>query len=198
MGDLTGLDDVHLARMLWAEDPDHGGRIKLTATLGLVRDYRNWWAAECKHLESGIVAVRASNGAPMYREQCLTCGFPFGQWIARAKVPNIQTVPEVSAYAFAEYEQSRLAEWRSVQVEHARQQLSASDNEYAQYLRSETWKLKRQKVLERAKGICEGCREREATQIHHLTYRHVQDEFLWELVAICDDCHNRVHLDGPK
>lgn len=31
---------------------------------------------------------------------------------------------------------------------------------------------------------------------HHLTYAHVTQEFLFELVAICGDCHARVH-DAP-
>ena len=193
MSDLSDLDEAHLARMLWAEDPDHGGRVKLAATPELVRDYREWMAAECRHGEQGVVAIRARNGAPMYREQCLSCGCPSGQWIAKAKVANVQNVPEVSPDAHAEYERGRFTEWRSTQAEHAREQLSAGDNEYAEYLRSKAWAGKRAKVLERAKGICEGCGERQATQVHHLTYEHVQDEFLWELVAICDECHERVH-----
>jgi hypothetical protein len=45
----------------------------------------------------------------------------------------------------------------------------------------------------RANNLCEGCGRRRAAQVHHLTYDHVFDEFLWELIAICDECHSRVH-----
>jgi 5-methylcytosine-specific restriction endonuclease McrA len=48
-------------------------------------------------------------------------------------------------------------------------------------------------VIERADGLCEGCRSAEAVHVHHLTYKHCGNEFLWELVAICRECHERVH-----
>ena len=32
-----------------------------------------------------------------------------------------------------------------------------------------------------------------ATQVHHLTYQHVFAEFAFELVAVCDECHARLH-----
>ena len=33
----------------------------------------------------------------------------------------------------------------------------------------------------------------EQTQCHHLTYENVGEEFLFELVALCSDCHERLH-----
>lgn len=59
------------------------------------------------------------------------------------------------------------------------------------------WARKRSLVLERANHTCEGCGIRRATQVHHLTYKHVYDEFLWELVATCDECHDRAHEQVP-
>ena len=67
---------------------------------------------------------------------------------------------------------------------------------YVDYLRSDHWQDTRRRVLQRASGFCEGCQQRRATQVHHLTYTHVGAEFLWELVAICDACHSRLH-DKP-
>jgi len=64
---------------------------------------------------------------------------------------------------------------------------------YAEYLTTEGWREKRRRVLRRARGICEGCGEAPAEQVHHLTYEHAGDEFLWELVAICRRCHARYH-----
>jgi 5-methylcytosine-specific restriction endonuclease McrA len=65
---------------------------------------------------------------------------------------------------------------------------------YKQYLQSEAWRRRRELVLRRALGICEGCGQASATEVHHLTYDHVGNEFLWELVAICRDCHERYHV----
>jgi 5-methylcytosine-specific restriction endonuclease McrA len=50
-------------------------------------------------------------------------------------------------------------------------------------------------VLQRANGHCEGCGQRKAVQVHHLTYEHVGQEFLWELRAVCSECHDRLHPD---
>jgi 5-methylcytosine-specific restriction endonuclease McrA len=66
--------------------------------------------------------------------------------------------------------------------------------EHAKYLQTDAWKAKRAKVLERAKGICEGCLERPATQVHHVTYEHWKDELLFELVAVCRSCHLKAHV----
>lgn len=54
---------------------------------------------------------------------------------------------------------------------------------------------KRARVLLRAGRKCEGCGE-EATQVHHLTYEHVFEEFLFELIAVCRGCHERLHDHG--
>jgi 5-methylcytosine-specific restriction endonuclease McrA len=65
--------------------------------------------------------------------------------------------------------------------------------DYRAYLRSDHWLDIRRRVLQRAQGLCEGCLRRRATQVHHLTYAHAGAEFLWELVAVCEQCHARVH-----
>jgi hypothetical protein len=51
------------------------------------------------------------------------------------------------------------------------------------------------KVLARAHGLCEGCGERTATQVHHLSYKRVFDEMLFDLVAVCDACHDKLHAE---
>jgi 5-methylcytosine-specific restriction endonuclease McrA len=66
-------------------------------------------------------------------------------------------------------------------------------NVYKDYLKSDKWKFIRRKVLTRANYTCEGCFDARATEVHHLHYKHVYNEFLWELVAICSDCHRRYH-----
>lgn len=65
--------------------------------------------------------------------------------------------------------------------------------QYADYLDSQEWSEKRQLVMERAGDLCEGCRQSEAAEVHHLTYENVTREFLFELVAMCADCHDRWH-----
>jgi hypothetical protein len=65
--------------------------------------------------------------------------------------------------------------------------------EYNEYLLSERWAKKREKVIARCKGVCEGCMENPVEHVHHLTYTHVFNEMLFELVGVCRECHNKIH-----
>jgi 5-methylcytosine-specific restriction endonuclease McrA len=56
------------------------------------------------------------------------------------------------------------------------------------------WRAKSQAVLRRENYVCQGCGGR-ATQAHHLTYEHAFNEFLFELVAVCEECHAQLHAD---
>lgn len=66
---------------------------------------------------------------------------------------------------------------------------------YRNYLLTPAWRFKRRLVLARCNGKCEGCAGRPATEVHHLTYDHVGDELLYELVGLCENCHKKAHGD---
>ena len=87
------------------------------------------------------------------------------------------------------------ARWQQIQSEREREQREWWAK-YDAYLQTEKWRRKSLATIKRAGGVCEGCGVRKATQAHHLTYRHVFDEFLWELRAVCGACHDRAHEDA--
>lgn len=66
---------------------------------------------------------------------------------------------------------------------------------YNRYLESPEWKAKRRAVLERDSFVCQGCQNARATQVHHLTYKRKGREMLFDLVAVCDDCHCEIHAE---
>jgi hypothetical protein len=68
--------------------------------------------------------------------------------------------------------------------------------DYYQYLSTPEWRSIRQRVIRRAGGVCEGCGEREATIVHHLTYQRRGKEFLLDLIAVCRECHDLIHKKG--
>jgi hypothetical protein len=68
--------------------------------------------------------------------------------------------------------------------------------QYNEYLLTPAWRARRARVLHRAGNMCEGCGERPATQVHHLTYERFRHEMLFDLVAICNPCHAAIH-SGP-
>jgi 5-methylcytosine-specific restriction endonuclease McrA len=69
---------------------------------------------------------------------------------------------------------------------------------YRDYLKSPKWWLIRDLVLKRDKRLCQGCLTNEATQVHHLTYRHLFNEFMFELISVCSACHQRLHGPDPQ
>jgi hypothetical protein len=69
---------------------------------------------------------------------------------------------------------------------------------YHAYMQSAEWKRKRMLVLKREDFWCESCRERPATTAHHLTYAHVGHEPLFELKAICGECHKQLTDEDRK
>ena len=64
---------------------------------------------------------------------------------------------------------------------------------YNDHLSSEKWRELRSLVIDRAGGVCEGCRKRQIEQVHHKTYAHLGNEFCFELIGLCKDCHTRYH-----
>lgn len=137
-----------------------------------------------------------SNGAIQIRRQCLICGYILGN--PRKKEYGDDLLPSTDPDAYSQYIENREAELEKITQKHALLQYQRETSwfrNYNAYLESDAWKAKRILVFKRAGGICEGCGEAPATQVHHQTYAHVGNEFLFELVALCDECHNRLHAE---
>src|SRR5262249_54978782 len=64
--------------------------------------------------------------------------------------------------------------------------------DYDAHMNSETWRAK-SLAVRRRNPICEGCGLNPSTQAHHETYENFGDEFLFQLRAVCDECHARLH-----
>lgn len=67
------------------------------------------------------------------------------------------------------------------------------------YLLSDHWKRTRDEHMELAEGKCEMPRcYNDATQIHHLNYACLWHETSEDLMALCGDCHLRIHGRQPR
>lgn len=65
---------------------------------------------------------------------------------------------------------------------------------YNAYLNSDNWKTKREQILIRDCHQCKVCRNKSSIlEVHHLTYDHVMQEHPYELITLCNECHNRLH-----
>lgn len=120
--------------------------------------------------------------------QCLKCGRSV-RHVKRSKAERASLPPfdvelrergyAARAAAGAELRASRQAAWWAW---------------YDAYLLSPKWRAIREQVLKRDKWTCRVMRcGRPATQVHHLTYERVGDEWPDDLVAICAECHDHCH-----
>ncbi len=149
----------------------------------------------CDHSDNTIRYVEASGGkGRMYRRQCLVCGEGTGSWISKAAVleefPSLLMVPAWDRDLAEKWAEAR----RRVREEEQWGRVAWSYDRYRSYIAtSPVWKNKRERVLERDNHLCQACRRAAAEQVHHLTYSHLFDEPLFELIAVCARCHKRLH-----
>ena len=68
---------------------------------------------------------------------------------------------------------------------------------YQEYLDSDEWKARSERILVSSNWECQQCHKYEATQVHHLTYARVGNELDEDLIALCSRCHRHQHIIYP-
>lgn len=79
--------------------------------------------------------------------------------------------------------------------------ISSQDLSYEDLLKTEEWREKRQKILNRDNNKCVYCGETHNLQVHHKYYSKYPNGFRvypWNypddaLITLCDECHKKVH-----
>lgn len=146
----------------------------------------------CDHSKSELRERTVRGGGKQCVYQCLRCGIAVSN-----AVKTEVAIAQNGGKPLTPFDEQLQSSWESDVKESADRIMNADDSAfwqaYEKYLASPQWQKKREKVLARASDICEGCGENSATQIHHLSYDHVGDEFLFELVAVCVACHEKLH-----
>jgi len=160
-------------------------------TPALMRDLAALDASgSCQHLATRMVWSTFRNGTRHVRAQCKGCGKLIG-----GAQPRLAAPPDAPDEDVTLRERSQQANLEALRRVYLRHRVLQAERRAAHesYLKSPTWRAKRAKVMARAQGLCEGCREATAREVHHLTYEHWGAELLFELVALCEDCHERCH-----
>lgn len=85
---------------------------------------------------------------------------------------------------------------RPPRIRKKRQHTDAWYRAYQEYLASPEWARIRDRVLQQYGYRCQGCWDQEANQVHHLTYEHLGNELMFELLPLCGACHTRYSLCG--
>ncbi len=110
------------------------------------------------------------------------------QWIGDTKMESYLR-PETL------FNKSKFQNYFEQLVPEINEKLSQRQIEHRNYILTPKWLNKREAVIRRAGHLCEGCGIYlgEKGQVHHKTYQNWKDEFLFELIYLCGNCHTEVH-----
>jgi hypothetical protein len=134
------------------------------------------------------------NGSDAIWMQCPQCGKGHGNALKKANF-TLEEILEMPLWD-KKFEEKSEADYEREREASALKRAIESEEwwaRYTAYLTTDAWEARRMAVLERDKWMCQGCLDADAVQAHHLTYAHIGNEFLWELIAVCKPCHKRFH-----
>jgi 5-methylcytosine-specific restriction endonuclease McrA len=154
----------------------------------------------CSHGRQALHRRVKSNGVVVVGWYCHECT----AWreVPKALVDNINGLPEYDAAEVARKLDERLA---IIRARYDKEKATAKQEQSLrreQYYRTQKWMDKRQLVLSRDRYTCQAqlrCQGAPARDIHHVVYRYLGDEPLWDLRAVCRACHDALHdKEGTK
>lgn len=154
----------------------------------------------CKH--EGRTEIRRKKDKLQritYLRQCMECGGNCSSAIKYSEVGNVNLIADWdTALEEAGKTHADQEAWSKRDVYAAEKKAAEEDwwRRYNAHLRTPEWMAKRRAVLIRDNSQCQagflGCTGK-ATQVHHKDYRHVFNEPLFDLVAVCQSCHEQLH-----
>lgn len=139
------------------------------------------------------------NGRETYALCCLVCGNRRGPSIKASEANKNGKPPFANMKIKEEYAAQRkqkLLDWQLYNRNSYEEESVGKKQRYKDYLQTSVWARKRSQVMKRENYLCEGCCDSRATVVHHMTYDHIGQELLYELRALCANCHEKAH--GPK
>jgi hypothetical protein len=150
-----------------------------------------WNSISCEHLEHVEIQRVYHNGNLTRWRLCTSCftgsaKHGNGEGLRRITSEEIERVQEYHrCLSFIESNASLLAEAKTAALQGVK--------DYKSYLLSDEWREKRRLIINRCGSVCEGCGLREAEEVHHITYDHIYNEFLFQLLGLCSLCHRKWH-----
>ncbi len=159
-----------------------------------IKSFSKYFEKCCPKPNQHPVKVIVTGNRIQVRKQCKNCGYSGGNSLKMADF-DLNILPirddelEQKYNLIASQERS---EFNDV-FEKFRTENYTIENKhpgYNDYINSEDWKKKRIVVLNRDKHICQSCLSEVATQVHHLNYKHLFNEPLFDLVSVCKRCHD--------
>jgi hypothetical protein len=152
----------------------------------------------CKKQELVHVRVEQSNGSWTRRLACKNCKKVQGRVMAKGE--DYHTLQFITKEKNEEYlnihERVNHIYYQLINDftnERARREKLEWKAIYDTYIKSEKWRKKAAIVRKRDNHICQACLSAPAQAVHHLSYKNLTNEPLFELVSVCHACHSQIH-----
>lgn len=155
---------------------------------------------KCENHKLEYVKFKNSCGSLHLKKQCFQCGQLEGRYYAKKEVLNFNNLPDADLILAEKFENIDYEKVNNIykRYEEKRKKIKKEKSlnefleQHTEYLKTIEWKKKRNLVLNRDNYICQSCLECEATQVHHKSYRYWKNEPLFELISVCDKCHDSI------
>lgn len=162
-------------------------------------EYKLKYISECEdHLEVWVYDINSA-GTYQLRSQCQSCGYSNRKIHKQSELNDFKIkakLGQLPEYSSMRSDSVYNTYYDYISIIHENERSHKKNlwfSEHNEYLNSEEWKRKRIKILERDKHLCQGCLSRQATEVHHITYKNWKKEFAFELLSLCSPCHKRYH-----
>jgi hypothetical protein len=139
------------------------------------------------------VKIIQRNGSEHIGKRCIECGRIKPGYVSRDKVidiDNLEVVRMVDIDIESENIQNATNEL-TIRADQKRKELWLIEHD--EYLKSDTWRKKRELVMNRDGHMCQACLSKKAEHVHHLSYKHWKKEPLFDLISVCKECHDSIH-----
>lgn len=160
----------------------------------------DYYSTCCANQSLIDIRFEQANKTVVQRTACTNCKALIGG--AKKKWADFAALRFYSQESYKEHEEKKSLSHKklfnhiqALQDNFRRDQQENWWQKYQEHLKSDRWKIIRNLVLKRESSICQGCKQAEAVHIHHLTYENMGDELLFQLVALCLKCHQKLHPD---
>lgn len=177
----------------------HGYCLNCYEFCGTIRNEENC----CFSPEPRIVKKYIKDRRVQLKKQCCNCHSIGSDALSQSGI-DLNLTPEVDLVLEKDFMRKRESEFNRFKISFQKQfsdregvnnlllESGFSYENYKAYLFSDEWRAKRFKVLERDEHTCQACLNAEANQVHHITYKHLMNEPLFELVSVCEACHQKI------
>lgn len=144
------------------------------------------------------VKIKGYGGSIRVNMQCENCGYSHGYAIKKSDydLDSLEFKDDNKAEEFFNKKQIESIEYKKIFDEYKRKKKNENNSielkfpGYSEYLTSPSWREKREIVFKRDNYLCQACLKNSAVQVHHLSYKHIFNEPLFDLISVCIRCHD--------